>query len=155
MAEDGERRSPTSHRTRKQIKRQVDGYNHRPEQIKKRVQRDKARRLLMKEGVVKKYDGKDVNHKKPIRSGGTNARSNLSVQSRSKNRAWAKKGSTVASNKSGYKKNPQMVFGRNPKLVGKKEVAPKTSRKPKKNPRKKAAPKTSRKPRSKPKKMSY
>ena len=72
MAEGGEIRSPTSHRTPGQVKRQASGYNHRPEQIKKRVQRDKARRQLMKEGAVKKYDGKDVNHKKPIRKGGTN-----------------------------------------------------------------------------------
>ncbi len=36
----------------------------------------------------------------------------------------------MASKKSGYK-NPQMVFGRNPRLVEKREVAPKTSRNPK------------------------
>jgi 5-methylcytosine-specific restriction endonuclease McrA len=91
MAENGERRSPTSHRTPGQVKRLARGYNHRPEQIRKRVQRDKARRKLMKEGVVRKGDGKDVNHKKPIRAGGSNARSNLSVQSQRKNRGWEKK----------------------------------------------------------------
>ena len=91
MAENGERRSPTSHRTPGQVTRQVRGYNHRPEQIKKRVQRDSARRKLAKEGLVHKGDGKDVHHKKPVREGGTNARSNLAVSPRSKNRAWAKK----------------------------------------------------------------
>ena len=153
MAEKGERRSPTSHRTPTQIRRQVRGYNHRPEQIKKRVQRDKARRKLMAEGVVRKGDGQDVNHKKPIRAGGSNVRSNLSVQSQSKNRAWAKKatkkGSTMAS-----KKNPQMVFGRNPRLVEKKAVAPKKSRKPKAK-SKSPAPKTSRKPKPKAKLRTY
>jgi len=88
MAENGEKRSPTSHRTPGQVKRQVKGYNHRPENIKKRVQRDKARRQLMKEGKVSKGDGKDVGHIKPVRSGGTNKRSNLRVEDRSKNRAW-------------------------------------------------------------------
>ena len=158
MAEDGERRSPTSHRTPTQIRRQVAGYNHRPEQIRKRVQRDKARRLLMKEGLVKKYDGKDVNHKKPIRSGGGNERSNLSVQPRSKNRAWEKKstkeGPTMASNKSGYKKpHKPGVFkgGLNPRLVKENKRSPT----PKKNPRKSVAPKTSRKPKSKPKRRGY
>jgi hypothetical protein len=86
MAENGEKRDPSSHRTPTQIKRQVRGYNHRPENIKKRVQRDKARRKLMKEGKVKKGDGKDVHHVKPVRSGGTNSRSNLRVVDRSKNR---------------------------------------------------------------------
>ena len=154
MAEDGERRSPTSHRTRKQIKRQVEGYNRRPEQIRKRVQRDKARRLLMKEGLVKKYDGKDVNHKNPIRSGGGNERSNLSVQSRSTNRAWAKKkGSTVASKKATHK--PGVFRGGVNTNPGSGVSENKRSPKPKPNPRKKVAPKTSRKPKAKPKRNGY
>jgi len=123
MAERGERRSPTSHRTPTQMRRQASGYNHRPEQIKKRVQRDKARRQLMKEGVVRKGDGKDVNHKKPIRAGGSNARSNLNVQSRATNRAWAKKptgkGPTMAGKKARSTKTKRGTFnsGLNPRLV--------------------------------------
>jgi 5-methylcytosine-specific restriction endonuclease McrA len=73
------------------MKKQASGYNHKPEQIKKRVQRDKARRLLMAKGKVKKGDGKDVNHKNPIRRGGGNEMANLSVQSPKVNRAWNKK----------------------------------------------------------------
>jgi len=91
MAEKGEKRDPSSHRTPTQVRRQVKGYNHRPENIKRRVQRDKARRMLEKEGKVKKGDGKDVGHKKPERQGGSNARSNLRVESRSTNRGWRKK----------------------------------------------------------------
>jgi hypothetical protein len=91
MAEKGEKRDPSSHRTPTQVRRQVRGYNHRPENIKKRVQRDKARRMLEKEGKVHKGDGKDVGHKKPVRSGGSNARSNLRVENRSSNRGWRKK----------------------------------------------------------------
>jgi len=88
VAENGEKRDPKSHRTPGQITRQVKGYNHRPENIAKRVKNDQARRKLMKEGVVKKGDGKDVNHKVPLRSGGSNARSNLEAIPKSKNRAW-------------------------------------------------------------------
>lgn len=91
MAEKGEKRDPKSHRTPTQIRRQAEGYNARPEQMKKRAMNNAARRELMKEGLVKKGDGKDVDHKKPLRSGGTNARSNLRVVPKSVNRAWAKK----------------------------------------------------------------
>lgn len=91
MAENGEKRDPKSHRTPGQIKRQVKGYNARPENVKKRAMNNAAREQLMKEGLVKRGDKKDVDHKKPLRSGGTNARSNLRVKSQSSNRAWRKK----------------------------------------------------------------
>jgi hypothetical protein len=90
MAENGEKRDPSSHRTPGQIKRQVKGYNATPEMTKKRAMNNAARRQLMKEGAVKKGDGKDVDHKKPLRSGGGNSRSNLRVMPASKNRAWRK-----------------------------------------------------------------
>ena len=63
-------------------------YHAKPEQKKNRAQRNAARRELIKAGQVHKGDGKDVDHKKPIRSGGSNARSNLRVTSVSKNRGW-------------------------------------------------------------------
>ena len=88
MAEKGQKRDASSHRTPGQIKRMDGGYNHTPTNIKKRVQRDEARAMLMKEGRVKKYDNLDVNHIKPVRSGGTNARSNLNVETEKKNRGW-------------------------------------------------------------------
>lgn len=91
MAEKGEKRDPKSHRTPGQIKRQVKGYNADPARVKKRVKNNQARTMLEKEGKVRKGDGKDVDHKKPLRSGGSNARSNLRVQPKSQNRAWAKK----------------------------------------------------------------
>ena len=91
MAEKGEKRDPKSHRTPTQIRRQVKGYNAKPEMVKKRTMNNQARRKLEKEGLVRKGDGKDVDHKKPLRAGGSNARSNLRVQSKSQNRAWAKK----------------------------------------------------------------
>lgn len=63
-------------------------YNARPEQKKKRAMRNAARRKLEKEGVVHKGDGKDVDHKRPLRSGGSNDRSNLRAVSQKKNRGW-------------------------------------------------------------------
>lgn len=68
-------------------------YNAKPENIKKRVMRNAARRELMREGVVHKGDGKDVDHKVPLRSGGTNSRANLRAVDAERNRGW-KKGKT-------------------------------------------------------------
>jgi hypothetical protein len=68
-------------------KSEYQNYHAQPEQIKKRGQRVKARRLLEKEGAVTKGDGKDVDHKKPLRSGGTTTRSNLRVRSVKANRS--------------------------------------------------------------------
>lgn len=57
---------------------------------KKRAQRNKARRMLEREGVVHKGDGKDVDHKKPLSKGGTTVRSNLRAVPASKNRSFAR-----------------------------------------------------------------
>lgn len=65
-------------------------YHAKPEQIKKRAMRNQARRELMEDGRVHKGDGKDVDHKRPLRSGGSNAKSNLRVESVHKNRGWRK-----------------------------------------------------------------
>lgn len=65
-------------------------YQGTPEQIKKRAQRNKARRMMEKEKGVKAVAGKDVDHKRPMRSGGTTTRSNLRVMSVAKNRGWEK-----------------------------------------------------------------
>lgn len=92
MAENGEKRDPKSHRTPGQIKRKNRGYDARPENVAKRVKNNQARAMLAKEGRVRKGDGKDVDHKKPLRSGGSNARSNLRVLPKSQNRAWRSKG---------------------------------------------------------------
>jgi len=55
---------------------------------KKRAQRNKARRMLEREGVVHKGDGMDVDHKKPLSKGGTTTRSNLKAIPASKNRSY-------------------------------------------------------------------
>lgn len=55
---------------------------------KARAQANKARRMLMREGLVHKGDGKDVDHKQPLSKGGTTKRSNLRVKSKSANRSY-------------------------------------------------------------------
>lgn len=67
-------------------KAEYDNYHGKPEQIKNRAERVKARRMMEKTGAVTKGDGKDVDHKKPLRSGGTTTKSNLRVRSKSANR---------------------------------------------------------------------
>ena len=69
-------------------RKEYDNYHSRPEQIKNRNKRNAARAELMKEGLVHKGDGKDVDHKRPLDKGGSNSRSNLRVQSKSANRSF-------------------------------------------------------------------
>lgn len=61
-------------------------YQGTPEQIKKRSQRNKARRKLEKEGRVHKGDGRDVNHRRGVEAG--NGDDNLQVQSKRANRSY-------------------------------------------------------------------
>ena len=72
-------------------KRENELYKSKPEQIAKRVARNKARRTLMAEGVVKKGDGKEVDHIKPLALGGANQRSNWRVKDAEDNRSYARK----------------------------------------------------------------
>ena len=65
-------------------------YNAKPEQKEARAQRNAARREAEREGKVSKGDGKDVDHKTPIRKGGTNADSNTRVVDKEDNRGWRK-----------------------------------------------------------------
>jgi hypothetical protein len=68
-------------------KSEYENYHGKPEQVKNRAERVKARRMMEKTGAVTKGDGKDVDHKKPLRSGGTTTKSNLRVRSKSANRS--------------------------------------------------------------------
>jgi len=60
-------------------------YQGTPEQIKRRAGRNKARRLMIKKGKVRKGDGKDVDHKN--KNTLDNRPSNLRIMSKSKNRS--------------------------------------------------------------------
>ena len=82
------KRSPTSHRTPEQIRQHYKDYQGTPEQIAKRSQRNSARAAVEKKVGAAALKGKDVDHAKPIRSGGSNAPKNLRIQSVKKNRGW-------------------------------------------------------------------
>jgi hypothetical protein len=69
---------------------EYDSYHAKPEQKKKRAMRNSARSQMESAGRVSKGDGKEVDHKKPLRSGGSNSKANLRVQPKSVNRAWRK-----------------------------------------------------------------
>lgn len=72
--------------TKRNYKKEYQRYQGKPAQIKRRSSRNKARRIMMKRGRVRKGDGKDVDHKNsnPLR----NAIKNLRVQVKSKNRSF-------------------------------------------------------------------
>lgn len=59
-------------------------YNAKPEQKKRRAARNKARRMLEREGKVRKGDGKDIDHKD--HNPHNNSKSNLQVQDKRVNR---------------------------------------------------------------------
>ena len=69
---------------------EYDSYHGTEKQKEARAQRNAARREAEREGKVSKGDGKDVDHKTPIRKGGTNADSNTRVVDKEDNRGWRK-----------------------------------------------------------------
>jgi hypothetical protein len=77
--------------TKRDYKAEYANYDGTEVVKKKRAQRNKARRMLEREGVVHKGDGKDVDHKKPLSKGGTTTRSNLKAVSASANRSYKRK----------------------------------------------------------------
>lgn len=83
---------------KRDYKREVKEYTSRPEVVKKRVEQNKARRMAEKEGLVKKGDGKEVDHRKPLSKGGTTTKSNLRVVPAKENRSFSR-------NKDGSLKN--------------------------------------------------
>lgn len=84
------KKDPKTGKSVRDYKREVALYTSKPEVIRKRVEQNKARRLMEKAGKVHKGDGKDVDHKKPLSKGGKTTRSNLRVTSRSTNRSFSR-----------------------------------------------------------------
>jgi 5-methylcytosine-specific restriction endonuclease McrA len=82
------KRDPVTHRTPEQMRRHYDEYQGTPEQIAKRSQRNKARRMVEKKLGKAALKDKDVHHVTPIRSGGSNSASNLRLVDKAKNRGW-------------------------------------------------------------------
>ena len=69
-------------------RREYDAYQGTEEQKTNRAKRNNARAKLAREGRVHKGDGNDVDHIRGV--GGGNESSNLRVQTKSENRAFAR-----------------------------------------------------------------
>lgn len=84
---------PTEGRRKAQAK-----YNSKPEQVRRRTARNRARREMIRAGKARKGDGKDVAHRNgnPL----DNRRSNLAMQSKRQNRSYPRKSD-------GSKRNPR------------------------------------------------
>ena len=67
--------------------KQAAQYEDTPEQVKHREERNRIRAKLMREGKVKKGDGKDVAHKKAMDKGGS-VKDGVRVESAAKNRSF-------------------------------------------------------------------
>lgn len=65
-------------------------YKKQPDQIEKRVARNKARREAIKEGRVKKGDGKEIDHIIPLSKGGANTKSNTRIRTKSENSSFSR-----------------------------------------------------------------
>jgi len=69
-------------------KSEYANYQGKPDQIKKRGERNAARSAAEKKGLVRKGDGKDVDHKQPLSKGGSNSPKNTRVIPASQNRSF-------------------------------------------------------------------
>jgi hypothetical protein len=69
-------------------KQEYARYQGTPEQLKNRAERNRARAIMADKGLVRKGDGKDVDHKKPLVKGGSKTASNYRVVSKSANRSF-------------------------------------------------------------------
>lgn len=87
MAKLGSTRSPTGHRTLAQSRAHDARYKRKASVKEKDREQHRLRYKMEKEGKVSKGDGKQIDHKKPRSKGGTDARSNLRIVSKSKNSA--------------------------------------------------------------------
>lgn len=77
--------------TKEDYARHYRDYQGKPEQIAKRSENNKARRIVAAKLGKAAIAGKDVDHKKMLKDGGSNAPSNLRVSSVHINRGWNKK----------------------------------------------------------------
>lgn len=62
-----------------------------PEEVEKRVDRNRARRHAIAAGKVSVGDGREIDHKKMLDAGGSGKDSNTRVVSAAENRAWRAK----------------------------------------------------------------
>lgn len=77
--------------TKAEYRHHYETFQGKPEEIKKRSQRNQARRIMEKEHGKAALAGKDVHHKRRIVHGGSNSKTNLAVSNVAKNRGWETK----------------------------------------------------------------
>lgn len=75
-------------------KKEYESYHGKPAQIKQRAERVKAQRMVDKtgkdangNGKADVREGKDIDHKRPLRSGGKSTKNNLRIRSVKANRS--------------------------------------------------------------------
>ena len=71
---------------KRNYKKEYKTYHAKPAQVSNRVKRNTARRKMVQAGKVRKGDGKEVDHIKPLSKGGSNGKKNLRVVTRKTNR---------------------------------------------------------------------
>lgn len=77
---------PSSPGYKRDYAAEYKNYGGKPDQIKKRSMRNKAHRKLEK--ALGREIKRDVDHKRPLARGGTNAITNLRIQPASENRSF-------------------------------------------------------------------
>lgn len=75
------------HKKKRNYKKEYADFHGTPKQIKLRAKRNAARRAI----GLKVGDKREVDHKKPLSKGGSNAKKNLRAVSRKTNRKKGKK----------------------------------------------------------------
>ena len=75
---------------RRDYKTEYAKYHSKPEQRANRSERTVARNQANADGRTSKGDGKDLDHKVPLSKGGSSAKSNLRVVSKSANRSFSR-----------------------------------------------------------------
>ena len=81
-------RKPMSEQARKNKNAAESERRRAPEEVAKRVARNKARRHAIAAGKVSKGDGKHIDHIKPLALGGSAHNSNTRVQDAKTNEGW-------------------------------------------------------------------
>lgn len=79
------RKRQVRRKKKRNYRREYKLYHGKPEQIRRRAQRNKSRRAAVRAGLVRKGDGKDVHHRD--NNPHNQSRSNIEIMDRRKNRS--------------------------------------------------------------------